>query len=220
MGLGIDFIRDGFIRAGLARKALFLATGGLSGFVLKSDHKRRPAAKRAATGSASAAPAKASRAKGRKAARPSATKPIHKTRPQAAKATRAKAAKATRAKPQRARASAKAPARAAATPAQPPAATGPIRIERVGHLHPAGALTADRPTSASAERASGGEPIARPDPAIARPSGRPDEATRDPATYNAVQASAEAARRLAEMGRDEDRSSAPFAVNGGNDASS
>jgi hypothetical protein len=212
IGLGLDFIRDGFLRVGLARKALFLATAGLSGFVLKDTPQRRRPAKATAKPASGAKTTKAKRAKARKPARPKATKPIQKvSRPQAAKATRAKAARKAAAKPRSARRPAKAPAPVrVAAHAQPPAGAGPIHIERAPE--PVGAPSA--PFSPSPTPLAN-EPIARP--GIGDPT-RPVAPVRDPATYNAVESSAQAARRLAESAEDHDRSSPSFTTNGGNDS--
>ena len=211
--VGLNFIRDGFLRVGLARKALFLATGGLSGFVLKDTPKRRPAAKAATKPAGSAKTTKAKRTKARKPARPKATKPIQKvTRPQQAKATRAKAARKAAAKPRAARrpAGVPAPVRVAAQ-TQPPAGGGSIHIERVAE--PVGAPTA-RPFEPA--RPVAGAPIGQPGSGSGDPA-RPVAPVRDPATYNAVESSAQAARRLAESAGDRDPSSPAFTSNGGND---
>jgi hypothetical protein len=212
LSLGLDFIRDGFLRVGIARKALFLATGGLSGLVLKDTPKRRRPAKATAKPAGAAKATKAKRAKARKPARPKATKPIHKvTRPQQAKATRAKATKKAASKPRSVRRPAKTqtPVRVAAQ-SQPPAGGGPIHIQRVAE--PVGAPTAapfqPSPTPLSSE------PIGRP--GVADPA-RPVAPVRDPATYNAVESSAQAARRLAESAGERDSSSPSFTTNGGSD---
>jgi hypothetical protein len=214
--VGLDFIRDGFLRVGLGRKALFLATGGLSGFVLKDTPKRRTAVKATAKPASRTKATKAKRAKARKPARPKATKPIQKvSRTQTTKATRAKTArKAT--KPRVARRPAEAPARVAAQ-AQPPAEAGPIRIERVAEPQPVGAPS---PQFTPAPATPGGsEHVVRPGAGIGDPT-RPVTPVRDPATYNAVESSAQAARRLAESAGDRDPSSPAFTSNGGNDARS
>jgi hypothetical protein len=216
--MGLDFIRDGFLRVGLARKALFLATGGLSGFVLKDNPKPRTA-KTTAKPASSAKPAKARRAKARKAARPKATKPIQKrTRPQQAKATRAKAAKktATRTRATRRPAKAPAPVRLAAQ-AEAPAGGGSIHIQRITEAQPIGAASAARPGAAHSVPPAVSQPLGRPDPATGDEPWR-DTPVRDPETYNAVDASAQAARRLAELASDRDQAPSGVAVNGGNDA--
>jgi ribonuclease E len=214
IGMGFDFIRDGFLRVGIARKALFLATGGLSGFVLKDTPKRRKPAKASARPTG-AKTAKAKRAKARKPARPKATKPIHKvTRPQQAKATRAKATRKAATKPRSARRPAKTPAPARiAAQAQPPAGAGPIVIERVAE--PVRAATA-APFAPSTATPVTGQPLGQPGPGIGN-APRPVEPLRDPTTYDAVESSAQAARRLAESGGERDRSSSAFTSNGGND---
>jgi len=211
--VGLDFIRDGFLRVGPARKALFLATGGLSGFVLKDTPKRRAAAK-AAPKRTGAKTTKAKRAKARKPGRPKATKPIQKvTRAPQAKATRAKAARKTTVKPRAARRPAKAPPVRVAAQAQPPAEAAPIRIERVAE--PVGAPTG-APFAPAGATPIANEPAGRPGPATGG-ANRPDPPMRDPATYNAVESSAQAARRLAESARQNDPSSPAFTTNGGND---
>jgi hypothetical protein len=214
-GLGLDFIRDGFLRVGLARKALFLANGGLSGFVLKDTPKRRSPAKATAKPASGIKTTKAKRAKARKPARPKATKPIQKvTRPQQAKATRAKAATKVATKPRSARRPAKAPAPVrVAAQAQPPAGGGPIRIERAAEPvgAPTGAPFSPSPTPLA------NEPVGRPGISDAT---RPAAPARDPATYNAVESSAQAARRLAESAGERDPSSRAFTTNGGNDSRS
>ena len=199
--MGLDFIRDGFIRVGLVRKALFLATGGVSGLVLKAPPKRRPASKPATTSTGRAKPAKASRTQARKAARPKAAKPIQKVRrPATAKPARAKArpARRTTAKaPARPRVTAKAsrPAQSASRP-QPASAPAPIPSPEPGVI-------------------TGTEPFARPQTGITPPPARPEVPVRDPASYDAVEASAVAARRLAQLASDEDRVAAPASTNSG-----
>jgi hypothetical protein len=215
--VGFDFIRDGFLRVGPARKVLFLTSGGLSGLVFKDTPKRRSAAKAMAKPAPSAKATRAKSAKARKPARPKATKPIQKvTRPQQAKATRAKAAKKTAVKPRTARrpATAPAPVRVAAQ-AQPPAEAGPIRIERASDLQPVGAPTSS-PFASTGSTPVVSEPIGRPGSGIGD-ANRPVPPGRDPATYNAVESSAQAARRLAESASEHDPSSPAFTTNGGND---
>lgn len=215
-----DFIRDGFLRVGPVRKALFVGTAGLSGFVLKDTPKRRAPTKATAKSASGAKATKAKRAKARKPARPRATKPIQKvTRPQQAKATRAKAARKTAAKPRAARRPAKAPVPVGvAAQAQPPAEPGPIRIERVADVEPVRAPTG-APFAPAGATPGSGEPIVRPSTGIGDPT-RTVAPVRDPSTYNAVESSAQAARRLAESAGERDPSSPAFTTNGGNDARS
>lgn len=135
--MGLDFIRDGFLRAGLVRKVLFLATGGLSGFVFKEAPKSPPAARAAPARSSRARRATAARARPVKAtaakrSRATRARPVKTTRPRATKATGAKPAKATRARPVKAtRAQPAKTTSAGATRAKPQKTTRPPAMKRM-----------------------------------------------------------------------------------------
>jgi hypothetical protein len=239
--MGLDFIQDGFIRAGVVRKALFLATGGLSGFVLKNDAKPTAAAKAPAKRARPAKPAKARRSKPQKATRAKPARAAQVRTRAGAKATRAKprkqapakrapakrpAAKRGSAKPApakrpAARRAVRAPASVGAgAEAQRPAAAVADELERLAAPQLAGAPGAGQPARTQDRLTGSSEPLARPDPALPESSARPDPPTSERARFGAVEASAQAARRLSELTDEQEPSAAPSAINADSERSS
>jgi hypothetical protein len=156
---------------GFIRKVLFVATAGLSGRVFKDDSKGR-------TAKADKKPARQ-----REQAKRNRTKV---TRPKRQAARRAKPQAARRAKPQAARRAK--PQTARTSTAAPIVGSGngtTNELERVAGLHERGALTDQEFAAAKAK--------------ILETSLIPDGSDRSPATFQAVDASVAAARRLAEL---------------------
>jgi len=176
------------------RKALFVATLGLSGRVFKDESKKERTAK-----------ANARRVRPRKQTKVTRAKPqaARRAKPQAAR--RAKPQAAGSAKPQAARRAKRQPAprakpQAAQTPTVAPivgAGNGTSdELERISDLHVRGALTDEEFAAAKAKILGTG------------PS--PPESRRDPATFPAVEANVAAARHLADLAAHDDASVTTF----------
>ena len=164
---------------GFIRKVLFVATAGLSGRVFKDDSKGR-------TAKADTKPARKREQANRN--RTKVTRPkrqaARRAQPQAARRAKPKAAR--RAKPQAARRAQ--PQTARTSTAAPIVGSGngtTNELERVAGLHERGALTDQEFAAAKAK--------------ILETSLTPDGSDRSPATFQAVDASVAAARRLAEL---------------------
>ncbi len=179
---------------GFMRKALSVATFGLSGRVFKDDSKRQATAKANARRARSRKQAKVTRAKPQatRRAKPQATR---RARPQATQAAKPQAARrakreATRhAKPQVARRPKAQPAHAVA----PIAGAGNAmsnELERIADLHVRGVLTDDEFATAKAM--------------ILGTSPAPSESRTESASFPAVEANVAAARRLADLAAQDD----------------
>jgi len=163
---------------GFMRKALSVATFGLSGRVFKDNSKKQRTAK-----------TNARRTRARKQTK------VARSKPQTAR----------RSKPQTARRS-KAPAARQSKPQAAPASTvAPIveegqgtthELERLADLHARGALSNEEFAAAKAK--------------ILGTSLTPPESGREPATFPSVEANVAAARRLADLARDDDASVTTF----------
>jgi Short C-terminal domain len=171
---------------GFIRKALFVATLGLSGRVFKDDSKKERTAK-----------ADAQRMRPRKqtkVTRPKQTK-VTRRKPQAARrekpqaTRRAKPQAARRAKPEVARTSTLAPIVASGNGTS-------NELERIADLHVRGALTDEEFAAAKAK--------------ILGTSLTPHESGSEPATFPAVEANVAAARRLADLAAQDDASVPTF----------
>jgi hypothetical protein len=197
---------------GFVRKALFIATVGLSGRVFKDDSKKKPTAKADTKQVRSRKPAKAGRAKPQTARR---AKPQAAKRPKPQAARRAKPQAAQQAKPQAAR-QAKPQAARRAKPQgakKQPATSQAARtltaapmvaanngttgeLERLADLHGSGALS-DMEFAAAKARILGTS-VAPPQP------------DRGSASFQAIEANVTAARRLADLAAQDDESVTTF----------
>lgn len=172
---------------GFMRKALSVATFGLSARVFKDNSKKERTAK-----------ANAQRIRARKQTARKQTK-VTRSKPQAARGTKPQAAR--RSKPQAARQSKPQAARRSKPQAARTSTVAPIaqegqgttqELERLADLHVHGALT-DEEFAAAKTKILGTSPT--------RPG-----SDRDPATFPSVEANVAAARRLADLARHDDAS--------------
>jgi Short C-terminal domain len=157
---------------GFIRKALFVATAGLSGRVFKDNSKKERTAKADAK---QVRPQKQTKRKQTKVTRP---KPQAARRPKPQAARRPKPQTARRPKPQAARTSAVAPIVGSGNGTT-------NELERLADLHERGALTDEEFAAAKAK--------------ILETSLTPHGSDRSTATFQAVDASVAAARHLAEL---------------------
>jgi Short C-terminal domain len=179
-------LSGGFVGMGFIRKALFVATLGLSGRVFRDDSKKERTAKANAQRVRPRKQTKVTRAKPQatRRAKPQATR---RAKPQATR--RAKPQAARRPKPQAAHRSTVAPIVGAGNGTS-------IELERIADLHVRGALTDEEFAAAKAK--------------ILGTSLSPSESRRDPATFPAVEANVAAARHLADLAAHDDASVTTF----------
>jgi putative oligomerization/nucleic acid binding protein len=171
---------------GFIRKALFVATLGLSGRVLKDDSKKERTAKADAQRVRPRKQTKVTRPKQTKVTRPK-PQAARREKPQATR--RAKPQAARRAKPEVARTSTLAPIVASGNGTS-------NELERIADLHVRGALTDEEFAAAKAK--------------ILGTSLTPHESGSEPATFPAVEANVAAAGRLADLAAQDDASVTTF----------
>jgi uncharacterized protein YPO0396 len=168
---------------GFIRKALFVATAGLSGLVFKDNSNKERAAKAAAEQVRPRKQAKATRPKTQAARRP---KTQAARRPKTQAARRPKTQAAQRPKTQAARRAKPQAARTATVARTAGSGNGTItELERLADLHGRGALTAEEFAAAKAK--------------ILGTRLTPPGSGRDPASFQAVDSSVTAARQLADL---------------------
>jgi hypothetical protein len=164
------------------RKALFVATAGLSGRVFKDNSKKERTAK-----------ADAQRVRPRKQTNVTRPKPQAARRPKPQAARRPKPQAARRPKPQAARRPKPQAARTSTVAPIIGSGNGTTNeLERLADLHVRGALTDEEFAAAKAK--------------ILGTSLTPHESDRDPATFPAVEANVAAARHLADLAAHDDAS--------------
>ena len=157
---------------GFTRKALFIATLGLSGLVFKDNSKKKPATK--ATNRAKAAKKKVRPKRETKVARPT-TRAARRPTPQAAR----------RRKPQARRPAPQAASTSTVAQTGGAGSGTAYELERLADLHGRGALTGEEFAAAKAKILGTSPPSHASD--------------RDPATFPAVEANVAAARDLADL---------------------